>query len=131
MPLLTPIATRGLFCYGPRNFELQSDDEDDTPSPNFHATPTGDVWPLHMIQSATDPIHGGSSVESGFESGTLRPQCRDLTYRPRGLMVESGFEPAALRLQSRFLTSWLQHHPASSIFMASANYSLDPRLQAS
>ncbi|GBO18550.1 hypothetical protein AVEN_72040-1 [Araneus ventricosus] len=30
---------------GPRNFELRSDDEDDTraatPSPNFHATPTG------------------------------------------------------------------------------------------
>ncbi|GBL76517.1 hypothetical protein AVEN_48812-1 [Araneus ventricosus] len=38
-------ATRGLFWDGPRNFEPRSDDEDDTragtPSPNFHATPTG------------------------------------------------------------------------------------------
>ncbi|GBN91835.1 hypothetical protein AVEN_29287-1 [Araneus ventricosus] len=28
------------------------------------------------------PIHGVSSVASGFESGTLRPQSRDLTTRP-------------------------------------------------
>ncbi|GBN51888.1 hypothetical protein AVEN_59515-1 [Araneus ventricosus] len=28
------------------------------------------------------PIHGGSSVESGLEPGTLRPQSRDLTTRP-------------------------------------------------
>ncbi|GBN84815.1 hypothetical protein AVEN_212101-1, partial [Araneus ventricosus] len=38
-------ATRGLFWDGPRNFEPRSDDEDGicagTPSPNFHATPTG------------------------------------------------------------------------------------------
>ncbi|GBM20671.1 hypothetical protein AVEN_230251-1 [Araneus ventricosus] len=34
-------ATRGLFRDGPRNFEPRSDDEDDTPSPNFRATPTG------------------------------------------------------------------------------------------
>ncbi|GBN25484.1 hypothetical protein AVEN_90543-1 [Araneus ventricosus] len=38
------LATRGLFCYGPRNFEPQSDDEDDTrastsTSPNFRITP--------------------------------------------------------------------------------------------
>ncbi|GBN00848.1 hypothetical protein AVEN_89216-1 [Araneus ventricosus] len=37
--------TRGLFWDGPRNFELLSDDEDDTSagtsSPNFHTTPTG------------------------------------------------------------------------------------------
>ncbi|GBM47426.1 hypothetical protein AVEN_175605-1 [Araneus ventricosus] len=32
--------TRGLFWDGPRNFEPRSDDEDDTPSPNFYATPT-------------------------------------------------------------------------------------------
>ncbi|GBM61669.1 hypothetical protein AVEN_133455-1 [Araneus ventricosus] len=38
-------ATRGLIWNGPRNFEPRSDDEDDTragtPSPSFHATPTG------------------------------------------------------------------------------------------
>ncbi|GBO00097.1 hypothetical protein AVEN_121750-1 [Araneus ventricosus] len=40
-----PEATRGLFRDGPRNFEPQSDDEDDTragtPSPKFPATSTG------------------------------------------------------------------------------------------
>ncbi|GBN96841.1 hypothetical protein AVEN_64763-1 [Araneus ventricosus] len=39
-------AMRGLFWDGPCNFEPQSDDKDDnqagTPSPNFHATPTGE-----------------------------------------------------------------------------------------
>ncbi|GBL57049.1 hypothetical protein AVEN_49044-1, partial [Araneus ventricosus] len=35
--------------------------------------------PLHMILRATGPIHYGSSVESGFEPGTLRPRNRDLT----------------------------------------------------
>ncbi|GBN55151.1 hypothetical protein AVEN_213934-1 [Araneus ventricosus] len=38
-------ATRGLLWDGPRNFEPRSNDEEDTractPSPNFHATPTG------------------------------------------------------------------------------------------
>ncbi|GBL91622.1 hypothetical protein AVEN_21696-1, partial [Araneus ventricosus] len=29
-----------------------------------------DVWPLRVIWSAADPIHGGSSVESGFELAT-------------------------------------------------------------
>ncbi|GBN83948.1 hypothetical protein AVEN_246276-1 [Araneus ventricosus] len=38
--------------------------------------------PLSMISDATDPIHDESSVESGFEPGTLRSQCRDLTTRP-------------------------------------------------
>ncbi|GBN72222.1 hypothetical protein AVEN_152516-1, partial [Araneus ventricosus] len=28
------------------------------------------------------PTHGGSSGESGFEPGTLRPQSRDLTTKP-------------------------------------------------
>ncbi|GBM89774.1 hypothetical protein AVEN_196283-1 [Araneus ventricosus] len=38
----------------------------------------------HGIEAAYcfRPIHGGSSVESGFEPGTLRPQSRDLTTRP-------------------------------------------------
>ncbi|GBM79402.1 hypothetical protein AVEN_185437-1 [Araneus ventricosus] len=37
-----------------------------------------------MIQRATGPIHDGSSTESGFEPGTLRPQGRDLTTSHRG-----------------------------------------------
>ncbi|GBM94821.1 hypothetical protein AVEN_26532-1 [Araneus ventricosus] len=41
-----------------------------------------DVWPPRMIQRATGPIHDGSSAESGFEPGTLRPQRQDLTTRP-------------------------------------------------
>ncbi|GBM04609.1 hypothetical protein AVEN_242847-1 [Araneus ventricosus] len=40
------------------------------------------VWLLRMIWSAAGPIHGGSSVESGFEPGTFQPQSRDLTTRP-------------------------------------------------
>ncbi|GBM07613.1 hypothetical protein AVEN_230046-1 [Araneus ventricosus] len=35
-----------------------------------------------MIWRATGPIHGGSSVESGFEPGTLRSQGRGPTTRP-------------------------------------------------
>ncbi|GBN30195.1 hypothetical protein AVEN_226539-1 [Araneus ventricosus] len=41
-----------------------------------------DVWSLRMIWRAAGPIHGGSSVESGFEPGAFRPQSRDLTTRP-------------------------------------------------
>ncbi|GBM43002.1 hypothetical protein AVEN_88604-1 [Araneus ventricosus] len=40
-----------------------------------------DVWPLRMIWRAAVPIHSGSSVESVFEPGTLRPQGRDTTTR--------------------------------------------------
>ncbi|GBN04576.1 hypothetical protein AVEN_134600-1 [Araneus ventricosus] len=32
--------------------------------------------------ACNSPIHDGSSVESGFEFGTLRPQSRDLTTKP-------------------------------------------------
>ncbi|GBO31877.1 hypothetical protein AVEN_189161-1 [Araneus ventricosus] len=38
--------------------------------------------PLHMGWRATDPIHDGPSVESGFEPGTLRHQGQDLNTRP-------------------------------------------------
>ncbi|GBL85827.1 hypothetical protein AVEN_63160-1 [Araneus ventricosus] len=31
-------------------------------------------WPLRMIRRAAGLIHGGSKVESGFESGALRPK---------------------------------------------------------
>ncbi|GBN79791.1 hypothetical protein AVEN_29769-1 [Araneus ventricosus] len=40
-----------------------------------------DIWPLRMIYRGTGPIHGGSSVESGFDPGALRTQSRDLTHR--------------------------------------------------
>ncbi|GBL72047.1 hypothetical protein AVEN_115068-1 [Araneus ventricosus] len=35
-----------------------------------------------MIWRATGTMHGGSSVESGFEPETLRSRGRDLTTRP-------------------------------------------------
>ncbi|GBM83523.1 hypothetical protein AVEN_238284-1 [Araneus ventricosus] len=39
------------------------------PSPNFHATPAGG----HLAtMHSTGPIHDRSSMESGFEPGTLR-----------------------------------------------------------
>ncbi|GBM18202.1 hypothetical protein AVEN_151734-1 [Araneus ventricosus] len=44
-----------------------------------------DLWPLCMIWYETGPIHGGSSVESGFEPGTLRPQSLALPLGQRGL----------------------------------------------
>ncbi|GBN56985.1 hypothetical protein AVEN_68470-1 [Araneus ventricosus] len=40
------------------------------------------IWPLLMNWCSTGPTHGGSTVDSGFEPGTLRPQSRDLTTRP-------------------------------------------------
>ncbi|GBM70196.1 hypothetical protein AVEN_20500-1 [Araneus ventricosus] len=79
------VATRGLFWDEPRNFVPRSDDEDDTragsPFPNFHAIPKGGRLATMYDLMCNRPIHGGSSVESGFEPGTLRPQSRDLTTR--------------------------------------------------
>ncbi|GBN96489.1 hypothetical protein AVEN_38684-1 [Araneus ventricosus] len=40
-----------------------------------------DGWPLRMNWRAACPISGGSSVESGFGPGALRPQSRDLNTR--------------------------------------------------
>ncbi|GBN64673.1 hypothetical protein AVEN_72786-1, partial [Araneus ventricosus] len=34
-----------------------------------------------MTERATGPIHGGSSVESGFEPGTLQPETLPLGHR--------------------------------------------------
>ncbi|GBN57661.1 hypothetical protein AVEN_23965-1 [Araneus ventricosus] len=67
------------------------------PSPNFRATPTGgrlattyDLVCNRPYATGNRPyppcmpvgIHGGSSVESGFEPATLRSRGRDLTTRP-------------------------------------------------
>ncbi|GBM61918.1 hypothetical protein AVEN_69574-1 [Araneus ventricosus] len=41
-----------------------------------------DIWPLCMIWGVAGPIHGGSSVASGFRPATLRFRGRDLTTRP-------------------------------------------------
>ncbi|GBM46984.1 hypothetical protein AVEN_217286-1 [Araneus ventricosus] len=60
------------FWDEPRNFEPRTDDDYvtrvGTPSPSFHITPTGSVWLLRL--------HGRSSVESGFEHGTLHRRSR-------------------------------------------------------
>ncbi|GBO11779.1 hypothetical protein AVEN_20733-1 [Araneus ventricosus] len=53
------------------------------PSPLQTSTPsTGGSLPLRMIQRATGPIHGGPTLESGFEPGIARLKSRDLTTRP-------------------------------------------------
>ncbi|GBN30450.1 hypothetical protein AVEN_255441-1 [Araneus ventricosus] len=52
------------------------------PSPNFHSTLTGGRLATTYDLTRNIPIYGGSSVESGFEPGTVRPQSRDLTTRP-------------------------------------------------
>ncbi|GBL88375.1 hypothetical protein AVEN_103031-1 [Araneus ventricosus] len=49
------------------------------------------VWPLRMIWCATGPIHGGSSVESGFEPAALRSGGRDLASSPPRPRIEFGF----------------------------------------
>ncbi|GBL59336.1 hypothetical protein AVEN_180989-1 [Araneus ventricosus] len=44
--------------------------------------PQEDIGPLRMLCRATGPILGGSSVDSGLESGTLCLRNRDLTTGP-------------------------------------------------
>ncbi|GBN27546.1 hypothetical protein AVEN_61955-1 [Araneus ventricosus] len=50
--------------------------------PRFHATPSGGRSATTYDLACDRCIHGGSSVESGFEPGALRPQSRDLATRP-------------------------------------------------
>ncbi|GBM18164.1 hypothetical protein AVEN_151707-1 [Araneus ventricosus] len=65
-------ATRGLFWDGSRHFEPWSDDEGDTlastPSPNFHATPTGGrlatAYDLACNRPHTRRIFSGIGVRS-------------------------------------------------------------------
>ncbi|GBM50700.1 hypothetical protein AVEN_45968-1 [Araneus ventricosus] len=52
------------------------------PSPSFHATPTRGRLATTYDLACNRPINGGSSGESGFEPGTLRPQSRDPTTKP-------------------------------------------------
>ncbi|GBO46323.1 hypothetical protein AVEN_163349-1 [Araneus ventricosus] len=77
-------APRGLFWDGPRNFGPRSDDEDDAwagaSSSSFRTAPAGGRLAFYV--GSAGPIHGASSVESGFGPGALRPQSRDLTTRP-------------------------------------------------
>ncbi|GBN28381.1 hypothetical protein AVEN_72416-1 [Araneus ventricosus] len=47
-------------------------------SSKIRTTPMGGHWPLRMIQRATGPIQGGSSVESGFEPEHSGPEAQTL-----------------------------------------------------
>ncbi|GBL82895.1 hypothetical protein AVEN_106409-1 [Araneus ventricosus] len=67
-------ATRGLFWDGPRNFELWSDDEDDTRAdtspPNCRTKPAGAL--LTQVRFNEYHVHkNGGSAELGFEPGVL------------------------------------------------------------
>ncbi|GBN91324.1 hypothetical protein AVEN_133421-1 [Araneus ventricosus] len=79
------ISPRGLFWDGPRNFERRSDEEDDTwvSTPLQTSAPyrREGIWP-RRIGGRQPRLHGGSSVESGFEPGIVRLQGRGLTTRP-------------------------------------------------
>ncbi|GBM45117.1 hypothetical protein AVEN_233478-1 [Araneus ventricosus] len=66
------------------------------------------IWPLRMIWRATGPIHGGSSVESGFAED---PPCMGL-----------GFEPGILRAQGRCLAT----RPPRPPFVQLMNIPLSP-----
>ncbi|GBM07264.1 hypothetical protein AVEN_187831-1 [Araneus ventricosus] len=68
-----------------------------TPSLNFHATPAGGRLATTYEIMCNRPQHGGSSVESGFEPGTLRPQSRDLTTRPPRPPSKKGKRPSTNR----------------------------------
>ncbi|GBM04806.1 hypothetical protein AVEN_20237-1 [Araneus ventricosus] len=76
-------ATRELFWDGPHNLEPMARTTSELEPLLQTSMPhqREGVWPLRMIYGATGSIHGGSSVESSFEPGTLRPQSRDLTTR--------------------------------------------------
>ncbi|GBN40814.1 hypothetical protein AVEN_156746-1 [Araneus ventricosus] len=49
-----------------------------TPAPHQREN----VWSLRLIQRAADKIHGGSSVELGFEPAALRTRGQNLTTSP-------------------------------------------------
>ncbi|GBM36533.1 hypothetical protein AVEN_46010-1 [Araneus ventricosus] len=53
-----------------------------TTPPYFRPNKREDVCPLRMISRTTVPIQDGSSAESGFEPGALRPQSQGPTTRP-------------------------------------------------
>ncbi|GBM86211.1 hypothetical protein AVEN_239241-1 [Araneus ventricosus] len=73
---------RRLFWNGPQSFEPRSDDEGGGRWTPELAPERDNVWPLRMILRATGPKHGGSSMESGFEPGTLRSRSRELSTVP-------------------------------------------------
>ncbi|GBN50212.1 hypothetical protein AVEN_17087-1 [Araneus ventricosus] len=63
-------------------FRIEMTTPEMTPlSPNFHATPEVGRLAITYDLACSSPIHGGSSVESGFEPGALRPEGRGLTTR--------------------------------------------------
>ncbi|GBM33245.1 hypothetical protein AVEN_91642-1 [Araneus ventricosus] len=64
-----------------------------------------DVWPLRMICVQQAPYRGGSSVEQGFEPGTLRPQSRGLTTRPPR-PFELGKNKCLYKCDKTFVSHW-------------------------
>ncbi|GBM33529.1 hypothetical protein AVEN_273022-1 [Araneus ventricosus] len=83
-------ATRGLFWYRPRHFELRSDDEDDAWSdtlPNIRTTPTNTIKRLHTIRRV-------------FLIKLLRPY---RTTATQALNVLSGIPPSHIRAKMEYL----------------------------
>ncbi|GBN85265.1 hypothetical protein AVEN_142367-1 [Araneus ventricosus] len=71
-----------------------------------------------MIYRATGSIHCGSSVESGFDPGTLRP--RDLTTKPPRLYHSLGIIVVKFLIMGRYQRktdrqSWFQDSMAGAI----------------
>ncbi|GBL72716.1 hypothetical protein AVEN_127951-1 [Araneus ventricosus] len=67
-------ATRGLIWDVSRNFEPQPDDDTcaGTPSPSFLTTPQSRRLATMYALTCNGPTYGGSSVVSGFKTGSLR-----------------------------------------------------------
>ncbi|GBM77606.1 hypothetical protein AVEN_165632-1 [Araneus ventricosus] len=83
----------------------------------FYATPTGVRLATMYGSTCNRPIHGGSSVESGFEPGTLQPQSRNLTTRPPQPQIRKGVPAQAFSSSSD--RSKLQGQPQNSFLVAS------------
>ncbi|GBM71923.1 hypothetical protein AVEN_102951-1 [Araneus ventricosus] len=52
------------------------------PFPSSRIAPAGECLATAYDSACNRPKHDGSSVESGFQPGTLRLRSRDLTTRP-------------------------------------------------
>ncbi|GBN27730.1 hypothetical protein AVEN_62142-1 [Araneus ventricosus] len=79
-------ASQEIFWDGPRNFEPQLDDEEDTSVgtslPMLPHHTNGERLNHVRLSVHQTHKHGGSSVEMGFETGTLQRRSRDPTTRP-------------------------------------------------
>ncbi|GBM25249.1 hypothetical protein AVEN_153430-1 [Araneus ventricosus] len=74
------------------------------PSPNFRTTPAGGRLASAVPKRATDPIHGGSSVDSVFEP--LGSEIDTLPLSHRGLLHNAYTIKETVNVFSRYLLTY-------------------------